>query len=275
MVPISNQPITSREYKIMFKPSEFNDIGKGIDRILDIIELQIGQDVQLKKDIKEQNRRKTRYLDTRNFDLNAKKFLLRIREEEGSGEYDTTLKCRHPDRYVSASYDLSSPTKNLQIKFEEDITIPFISRFSLSASFKENNMPDLSNFKNLKNIFPNMNVNDISGTESLTKVNNFEANEISYKIGTIEFTDKKNVSLYINLWYLTYGDNKTSPLIVEFTFDYGAKEQAGKNKALLEDFPHSVVRKADNFFLSLQNHKITDSNTTKTKTEYVYAYKRH
>jgi hypothetical protein len=259
----------------MLKPSEFNDLGKGIDKILDIIELQIGQDVLLKKDIKEQKRRKTWYLDTSNFDLNAKKFLLRIREEEGCGEYDTTLKCRHPDRYMSASYDLSSPTKNLQIKFEEDITIPFVSKFSLSASFKENKMSALRNFNDLKHIFPNLNVNNISESESLKKVNNFEPNEISYKIGTIEFTNKKNVNLYINLWYLTYGDKKTTPLIVEFTFDYGAKDQSGKNRMLLEDFPHSIVRKADKFYLLLQKQKIADPNTTKTKTEYVYTYKQH
>ena len=38
-----------------------------------------------------------------------KKFLLRIRKEKESEIYDVTLKCRHPERYVSALYESSRP----------------------------------------------------------------------------------------------------------------------------------------------------------------------
>ena len=63
-------------------------------------------------------------------------------------------------------------------------------------------MPDLSNFKEVKDIFPNLTVKDILETESLSMVNNFEPTEISYKIGTLEFSEKKSVNLDLNLWYL-------------------------------------------------------------------------
>jgi len=123
-----NRPVTSREYKVMLKPGRFRDTQKGIDEIFEIIDSKIGDDEKFVKDVKEKNRRKTWYLDTVEHSLNERnKFLLRIREEEGTGGIDTTFKCRHPDRYLSASYDLSSPKNNLQTKFEEDISTPFIS----------------------------------------------------------------------------------------------------------------------------------------------------
>jgi hypothetical protein len=270
----SNRPITSREYKLMLKPSEFDDRQRGIDKFLDLIKSQTEeQHIELKKDFNEKKRR-TWYLDTDSFELNANKFLLRIREEKQTGECETTLKCRHPDRYMSAAYDLSSPIMNVQTKFEEDITIPFVSKFSLSASFKENKEPKLNSFKDLKSIFSALNIANIDEINSLTKVNNFEAREISTKIGSIQFKENKSANLYLNFWYLSDEDKKAPPIILEFTFDYKAKEQTSEDDLLLEDFSHSIIRNADIFYLSVQKQPIADHNTTKTKTEYVYQYKQ-
>jgi hypothetical protein len=36
----SNRPITSRVYKLMLKPSEFDDKHRGIDKFLDLIKSQ-------------------------------------------------------------------------------------------------------------------------------------------------------------------------------------------------------------------------------------------
>ena len=259
----------------MLKPSEFIDVHKGIDKISEFIETKSGGDVKFEKDIEEKRRRKTWFLDTATLSLNgSNKFLLRVREEDGTGEYDTTLKCRHPDRYISASYNLRSPKENLQFKFEEDISTPFISKFSFSASFEDSEMPDLSNFKEVKDIFPNLIVKDILETESLSMVNNFEPTEISYKIGTLEFSEKKSVNLDLNLWYLKENINNTIPLIVELTFDYESKNQSEKNKTFLEEFPPTVVKKTNSFYNLLQDEEIADLLTTKTKTEYAYSYKK-
>jgi hypothetical protein len=76
-------------------------------------------------------------MDTSRYDLNAKKFLFRIREEKETNEYNVTLKCRHHDRYVSALYDLSSPIKNMKTKFEEDIISPFVSKFLFQLNSKK------------------------------------------------------------------------------------------------------------------------------------------
>jgi hypothetical protein len=75
-----------------------------------------------------------------------------MREEQN--RYDITLKCRHPDRYISASYDLSHPAdyhrlKFKGFKFEEDITTPFYSKFSSQAKFGDHKKPELKTFQDI------------------------------------------------------------------------------------------------------------------------------
>jgi hypothetical protein len=256
----------------MLKSGEFTDRDKGIRRFLEIINSQITTlNARLEEDIEQESRR-TWYLDTSQYALyNNNNFLLRIREEPD--EYDITLKCRHPDRYMSAPYDLSSPVKKLkEIKFEEDITSPFSSKFSLSAKYEEKQMPDLNSFQKLQTIFPAINSLGIPANEDLKKVNEFEAREFSYKIGKILFPDGNKLKTEINFWYLS--DEQQNALIIEFTFDYKAKDVVGSNQTLLEEFPLSLIRNADELYLSLQKENIIDLDTSKTKTEYAYQYKR-
>jgi hypothetical protein len=56
------------------------------------------------------------------------------------------LKCRHKDRYISANYDLTSSIKNeYVVKFEEDIIAPYVSKFSMSAKYKDKEKPEIHN----------------------------------------------------------------------------------------------------------------------------------
>src|SRR5215467_178045 len=104
----SNRPINSREFKLMLKTSEFADRKLGIKSVSEILCSQMEhQNGKFKEDIQEKKRR-TWYLDTESYDLNMNKFLFRIRKEEETSEYNVTLKCRHPDRYMSAQHDLSN-----------------------------------------------------------------------------------------------------------------------------------------------------------------------
>jgi hypothetical protein len=240
------------------------------------LQFQIGNqngEFEEEKDI-EEKKRLTSYLDTNKFDLNAKKFLFRIREEKETNEYNVTLKCRHPDRYVSALYDLSSPMKNTKAKFEEDIISPFVSKFSISSEFQDKQNPKIKSVGELQSLFPGLNeLNDIPSTEGLTKVNDFEAIEVSCKIGKIIFENKKDINAYLNLWYVSSEEN--TPVIIEFTFNYSAKDPDKKsNGMLLEEFPRSLVREGDKLYMSLQEHRIVDLDVAKTKTEYAYQYKK-
>jgi hypothetical protein len=266
----SNRPMTSREFKIMLVPNEFIDRKAGIHKVTNVIDSLIEKQGGSFKNEVEEKKRRTWYLDTDAHELNDNKFLFRIREEKKTDEYGITLKCRHPDRYISASHDLTSSRKDVKMKFEEDVVTPFISKFSLSATLKEVQKPEFGTFKELLSVFPGLSL-DIGAEESLNKVNNFEAIEVACEIGKIIFAGEKSVKSYLNLWYIP--TEEKPPRIVEFTFDYGAKETDDPKGVLLEEFPHSLVREADAFYISFQDNNIVDHDSEKTKTEYAYQYK--
>ena len=283
--------LDSREFKLILKPNIFQDLNKGIKKVQKII----GKEVEMlngkfKPDSDlEQKFRRTYYLDTLNFRLKSKNFFLRVREDIDSKKYDITLKCIHPDRYISASYDLSSSMKKSTIKFEEDIIAPHISKFSISINYEENQEPEINNLEKLKAIFPGLHTHDL-GDGMLEKVNKFEAKEISVKLGKVSYnnnTDVKDddyeIKTFLNLWYSP--KNKRKPVIVEFTYDYDAikKKEDGKEqnkgkketKTLIEEFPFSLVRNAYQFYNSLQDRKkIVDLESSKTKTEFAYKCKK-
>ena len=278
--------LDSREFKLILKPKVFRNLNKGIKKIQKTIDFQVGilnGKFKPDPDIKFIHRR-TYYLDTDNYKLKSKNFFLRVRDDKQSNKYTTTLKCRHPDRYISAEYNLSDST-NHNIKFEEDIIAPHISKFSMSASFNTDQEPEINNLTDLKKIFPGLNKYDL-GEGRLEKVNSFEVKEISVELGKI-FYDDKNVKGYgneiktaLNFWYLS--EKKHLPLIVEFTYDYSAvnkrKEEKNKNnnklKTRIEEFPISLVRNTYEFYNSFQNTKVVDLKSSKTKTEFAYQYKK-
>jgi hypothetical protein len=285
----SNRPLTSREFKIMLQTDHFTDRKKGVKEISSIIESIIekqGGKFEAPNNYDEVERR-TWFLDTNAYELYCdKKFLLRIRKEKGSGVYDVTLKCRHPDRYVCALYDLSAAEDaetKFKTKFEEDIitskmtdgSVTSISKFSLSATLEDKEIPDFKKIKDLVSIFPNLELGGIGFNEPLTVVNNFKAIEISSKIGAITFSDDDNdVVPELNLWYSPTEDEK--PLIIEFTFKCKAtKHDKDKDEeTFLEKYPKKLVLGASKFYESLQKcNNIIDLDTTKTKTDFVYQKK--
>jgi uncharacterized protein YjbK len=284
-----SRSLDSREFKLILKPKIFQDLNAGIKKLQKIIDKEVKMlngkfipDSDLKQKFK-----RTYYLDTLNFRLKSKNFFLRVREDKESNKYDITLKCRHPDRYISASYDLTSSMKKSTIKFEEDIIAPHVSKFSISVNYEENQEPEINNLEKLKTIFPRLYTQDL-GEGILQKVNKFEAKEISVKLGKISYNnntdedDDYDIKTFLNLWYSP--KNKGKPVIVEFTYDYdsikkkedGKEQNKGKKekKILIEEFPFSLVRNTYQFYNSLQDRKkIVDLKSSKTKTEFAYTYK--
>lgn len=273
-----NKPLDSRELKLILDPKRFQDLNNGIDKFQQIVKSEIdslGGTFDEENDAKMKHRT-TWYLDTEDFQLKSKNFFFRIREEDGDKkEYDVTLKCRHEDRYISASYDLTSPIKkNYEIKFEEDIIAPYVSKFSISAKYKDKEKPEIYDVSDLKLIFPDLNNHGLKDGK-LKKVNGFEAKEISCKIGKILFdenSEDNQIKTDLNFWYLP--NDERIPLIVEFTFDYNAKKrEKDTDKLLIEEFPLSLVQNTYKFYHGLQDRRIVDLKSSKTKTCFAYDYK--
>lgn len=267
-----NRPITSREFKIMLKARKFENRDKVIKKkVIPAINCQL-QKVggYIKEDIEEKECR-VWYLDTKQHELNNNyNFFLRVREERN--RYDITLKCRHPDRYISASYDLEHPSDHSGLefkgfKFEEDITTPFHSKFSSQAKFEDRKNPELRIFQDILSIYPKLDLN-ISPDENLKKVNKFVANEISYKLGDIVFSNGNTVVFEMSMWYIS--DKSKSPVIVELDFDCKADKIVNTDQMSLEEFPPTLVKNLNILYSSLQREDIVDLLITRTKTEFAY-----
>jgi hypothetical protein len=169
-------------------------------------------------------------------------------------------------------------------KFEEDIIAPHISKFSMSVNFQDDQEPKFGSIEKLRSIFPRL-ISDDLGQGKLLKVNNFEAKEISVKLGKIIYDEKKGnnqdnnkVTLFLNLWYAP--NDECAPVIVEFTYSYLSIRQSpsisnkgNKEYTLIEEFPLSIVRNTYEFYNSLQKTRIADLGASKTKTEFAYTYK--
>jgi hypothetical protein len=239
----------------MLKAKKFGNRDKAIKKkVIPAIKSQIQrQGGNIKEDVEEKECR-VWYLDTQRHELNRNhNFFLRIREEQNS--YDITLKCRHPDRYISASYDLSHPSDHPRLrfkgfKFEEDITTPFQSKFSSQAKFEDHKKPELKTFQDILTIYPDLKSLSITPDKNLKKVNKFVAKEISYKLGDIVFEDGTKIVTEMSVWYLS--DKDKSAVIVELDFDCNVQEIAESNRIALEEFPLSLIKNVNDLYSSLQ-----------------------
>jgi uncharacterized protein YjbK len=281
-----SKSLDSREFKLILKPNLFKEFNSGVKKVQEVIDREVkklnGKFKSRDSDL-ELKHRITYYLDTSDFRLNSKNFFLRIREDKKSRKYDVTLKCRHPDRYISSAYDLSD-LKIYDTKFEEDIIAPHISKFSVSVNFEQDRKPKFGSIEELRSMFPGLISYDL-GHGKLLKVNNFEAEEISVKLGKIVYDGKKSnnkddnkVTLFLNLWYSP--KNESVPAIVEFTYSYkdvrhspSMSNKSNKDDKFIEEFPLSIVRNTYEFYRSIQKTKVADLDASKTKTEFAYAYK--
>jgi hypothetical protein len=277
--------LDSREFKLILKPKLFQDINAGIEKVQKVIDLEVEklngifkpeQDLKLKQ-------RNTYYLDTSDFALKSKNFFLRIREDTEPPKYDITLKCRHPDRYISSAYDFSDSIIH-KVKFEEDIIAPHVSKFSTSVNLEQDLEPKFNSIEVIKSTFPGLSSYDL-GDGKLLKVNNFEAKEISVSLGKITYDrtkgkkeDEDKIKLLLNFWY--FPKNEGLPVIVEFTYSYKvievdsvSEKNKNKERELIEEFPLSLVNNTYEFYKSLQDTEIADLRASKTKTEFAYNFK--
>jgi hypothetical protein len=278
--------LDSREFKLIVKPQLFVDINTGIKKVQRLVDNEIkklnGKFKPDDSDLKLKYRR-TYFLDTSDFRLHSKNFFLRIREDNKPSKYNVTLKCRHPDRYISSAYNLSDSNTH-ELKFEEDIITPHVSKFSMSVNFDQDQEPNFNSIKDLKSKFRGLRSYDL-GDGKLLKVNNFEAEEISVKLGKVAYDVKdeqdkgdNKINLFLNFWYSP--KDKKLPVIVEFTYSYSALKRGksspnkgNKGKMLFEEFPYYIVKNTYEFYTSLQSTEIADLSASRTKTEFAYNYK--
>lgn len=197
----------------------FSNRTQGCEEFLEIVEFLAKQhDGTFKARQNTEEERHTWYIDTPDLALQQQKFILRIREDKHEPQCRVMLKYRSSDRYLSALQPVSSPKQ--KSKFEEDITPPFISKFSKSCSAKFLQKPELKTVRDIVELFPGIKDLGIALQSPVKTVNGFTAHEVASKVGQIEFDDQKLVvNVRFSFWYL-FDRADGFPLIGEFSFDY-------------------------------------------------------
>jgi hypothetical protein len=289
----ANRPITSREYKLLLNTERFRDRIAGARlfwRMLDF--LVRNQDNQVIPDSADPEkdkveRRTTWYLDTPGYELQRANVTLRVRDEleakvEGKKRYKVTLKYRAPDRYTAAGCDPTPDpdrVKKHDIKFEEDVTPPFISKFSYSASFRTDELPRIEKVQDAVELFPGLAHYGIHEKAPIQLVNGFRAHEVLHYIGKLKL-DKMPATRALELpdfvvkvalshWYLLENEDDY-PLVTEFAFGFEATEGDDKDDDRLEKFPPTVVAGANRLFRDVQNQAGWLSPFGMTKTAYLF-----
>lgn len=258
---VSNQPVTSREYKLMLNSDRFLDRNKGAERFLNLIDFLISKQggTIVEKQNKEE-RRHTSYLDTPQFALRQSGFALRLREE--ANRFQLNLKYRGADRYISAAQDLSSSQKG-KVKFEEDILPLFVSKFSHSNSVETETSPHIETIKDVVALFPGIAPLGIDEDTPVKTANDFVALEVVRKLCKFQFEKTEIIKASLSFWYLV--DDTDWPLVGEFSFDYDAAENDESN---LEEYSLNVAEGAKDFFSAVQNQTGWLDLTTTTKTAF-------
>ncbi len=285
MVP-TNRPITSREYKLLLNTERFRDRTGGARLFWQVLTFLVenqGNGVipnQSDPDKDAEKRRTTWYLDTPGYELQRANVTLRVREEQDAKKrFKVTLKFRAPDRYTAAGCDVrcKEEVKDDDLKFEEDIVPPFVSKFAYSVSFKTDNLPQFETMSDAVALFPGLAAYDIHEKTPLAVVNGFRAHEVMHYIGKLTLDRMPRarglelpefvVNAALSHWFLRPDENDY-PLVTEFSFSYDAK--AAGNDDRLEKFPPTVVAGANRLFRDVQNQAGWLAQFGSTKTAYVF-----
>lgn len=276
--------VTSREYKVIVDGSLFADVEVGLSDILDDLGdlgRSVGVEVSGKFDDKDPNERSILFLDTPDYTLHENGLLLRQRVKGKSGKTEYTLKCRTEDRYIAEGKDLSSVAGlKPDSKFEEDIGVPFVSRFSHSTTVELDEDDDLAGKKFPKSLlaagnrlFPGMRAVHRDGlpcppSTALAPVNSLQVVERVFKGPEIHFPKGRNRrtatagSVALILWSK---GKKGRLLTAEFSFRYQDDNEA---------FSPEVASAAKRFFEGLQ-HLDWARPEASTKTQYMYGDRGH
>ncbi|MGD9632635.1 MAG: hypothetical protein AB7U97_05095, partial [Pirellulales bacterium] len=172
-----------------------------------------------------------------------------------------TLKCRSPDRYVAVGADVRGGGDGKpDVKLEEDIGAPFVSRFSHSGKVAgKRRMP--KTLGAAVRYFPALKRLERDGRRCrpglrLLPVNGLRVYERVYARATVKLV-KAEAELAVILW----SDGKRGrPLVAELSFRYGVDEAANSRETALA---------AMRFFEGLQQLDWCRADT-RTKTRFVY-----
>jgi len=259
--------ITSREYKLTLQHREFTAEATAVEGFWQELKgltetLEIATDGSLVLS----EERSIQFLDTPGSSVRSNGLLLRRRIDKKKKEFQYTLKCRSPDRYLAAATDVrGTPAFDFKEKFEEDITSPFASRFSHSATVTvpahgvaDNKFRTIGDAAKMFLLLGDLRRDGMRCPleTALLPVNNLEVHERVFSGGNL-LLDGENAEAALIFWSI--GQQKRL-VVAEFSFRH-------KNKQ--EDYSGGCARGAMRLFQAIQRVDWFDSAGA-TKTEFLY-----
>jgi hypothetical protein len=270
--------VKSREYKVIVDSLFCADLKAALGIIREETEdlaRTLGIRCTGKFDAEDPKERTILFLDTSDFAMRHNGLLLRQRVKRTSGTTEYTLKCRTPDRYIAEGMDLSpGETLKAEAKFEEDIGVPFVSRFSHSTTVSLDAHDDLAGenyptrLSTAAGLFPGLLALQHDGLPcppetALMPVRGLNVFERVFSGPNVHFPSERGHSsatpaeVALILWSK---GRKGRLLTAEFSFRYEAEKEA---------FPADVAFGAKRFFEGLQYLDWTRPEAI-TKTQYMY-----
>ena len=282
-----HRTLESREYKLLLDTSKFasdapsvitslwdHDLKRIIDEALD---LQENGEHRYSKEFKTSERRVVRFWDTTRphpCTLNNHGYILRERvelrgDQENPDHRKVMLKLRGPDRNRVANIDMKGSREDAESKFEEDISPPFKSMFSVSTSQKLKGGDTLSTMSNVFDKYPDLKVNlqedriPVDPNDAMAVVSDLSIDEEVYQGPEVDLGNVK-ADISVSLWYKRGERPPTAPLIVELSFTHPLIKDS-------KDVKPKVLERAKALFSRLQTLAWI-SQVPETKTKFVYEY---
>ncbi len=255
--------VSSREYKLMLQPSLFNGnnpvamINTYWNDLKTVINTVLSRSTSGNFMLSHQ--RIIRFYDTLSSCLLNRNNLI-FRERIEGDQREVTLKYRSPDRFIAAYQDMSAIAGDAETKFEEDLSAPFISKYSHSTTQNISSSKNLNRMDDPIGLYPGLLSYQFDDTLPIAIVGNLTITEQVYQGPSIDL-GSKNGEFSLTLWYAN--GNTGAPVVAEISFKY-----ADAN----EDYSENVVARAKILFELMQTMDTWQISTALTKTAYVYGY---
>lgn len=184
-----------------------------------------------------------------------------FRERVDNGQREVTLKFRSNDRFISGHKNMQGNAgRNPVTKFEEDISAPFVSKYSYSTTESIGQGKNLNKMNDPIGLYPGLTTYSFNANEPIGLVSNLIISEKVYK-GTWADLGNLNANFALTLWYDS--PSSTMPLVAEISFKY---------KDSNENYSDHVTNRALAVFEAMQSMGNWVSTTSLTKTAFVFAY---
>ncbi len=262
--------LNSMEFKMLLVPALFGDEDAGASAFWRIaLAAASDQGLTVTDSSVVKTTRYLAYLDTPDFALNKKGYLLRLRQggpvaypQAPSPAAELTLKFRSADVDLAASKDVSpGPGYGDKGKFEKDV---FFRDGALRDVFSKSADVDISDFSGITlekfaMLYPALGGLSIATGTVMGVVNGKRVEEHVLKPGVIMLPGGVKAKASISIWRYQRADDSSAPFIAEFSFSFAAKV-----------LPEPAEKAARAFMTALVASAAEWAHSGGTKTELIY-----